>query len=223
MGKNHIVKSYDHELRNLEQKILEMGKACEQQLYQAVKSIKNHDLELSRIIVADDAKVNSLQHEVEQLTVNLLARRQPLAIDLRVVVASLKTSSDLERIADYAANMAKHVDDLNGIPVGDTINIILDMVNHALDMLKGVLEAYHELNVEKAAHVWLLDREINRKYEELIECLRKIMTEQTGKIRVATALLFIGRCCERTGDHIKNIAEHIHYIVTGNSDIRKSI
>ncbi len=221
MEKKHIVRSYDHELKNLELKILEMGKACEQQLFQAVKSLKNRDRELTKMIIADDTKVNSLQIEVEQLTVNLLARRQPLATDLRIVVASLKTASDLERIADYAANMARHVDDLNNIPVEDHINIILEMVNYAFEMLKNVLEAYQELNTQKASQVWKLDSEINFGYEKLIESLRTMMAEQAGKIRVATALLFIGRSCERIGDHIKNIAEHIHYIVTGNADIRK--
>jgi phosphate transport system protein len=223
MAKNHIVKSYDHELKNLQLKILEMGTACGYQLSEAVKSLKNRDHELTKKIIAEDAKVNTLQHEVEQMTINLLAMRQPLAIDLRKVVASLKMASDLERIADYAANMARHVNELNNMPLSDSINIIFDMADQALGMLNDVLGAYQELNIEQAAHVWRLDSEINRGYEELIESLRTMMTEQTGKIRGATALLFIGRSCERIGDHIKNIAEHIHYIVTGNSDIRKSI
>jgi phosphate transport system protein len=223
MAKNHIVKSYDHELKRLKIKIIEMGTACEYQLAEAVKSLKNRDHELAEKIIADDTKVNALQYEVEQMTINLLAMRQPLAIDLRNVVASLKMASDLERLADYAANMAGHVNELNNISVDEAINIIFDMANHAFTMLKIALEAYQELDIKKAANAWKLDIEINRGYEELIECLRTMMTEQPGKIRGATALLFIGRSCERIGDHIKNIAEHIHYIVTGTADIRDSI
>jgi phosphate transport system protein len=119
--------------------------------------------------------------------------------------------------------MAGHVNELNNISVDEAINIIFDMANHAFTMLKIALEAYQELDIKKAANAWRLDIEINRGYEELIECLRTMMTEQPGKIRGATALLFIGRSCERIGDHIKNIAEHIHYIVTGTADIRESI
>lgn len=223
MVKSHIVKSYDHELKNLKFKILEMGTACGYQLSEAVKSLKNRDHELTKKIIAEDAKVNTLQHEVEQMTINLLAMRQPLAIDLRNVIASLKMASDLERIADYAANMARHVNELNSIPLSDSINIIFDMADQALGMLNDVMRAYQELNIEQAAHVWKLDSEINRGYVELIEFLRAMMTEQRGKIREATALLFIGRCCERIGDHIKNIAEHIHYVVTGSADIRECI
>jgi phosphate transport system protein len=223
MVKSHIVKSYDHELKNLKFKILEMGKACDEQFSQAIKSLKNRDHELAQKVIADDTKINTLQHEVENLTINLLAMRQPLAIDLRNVIASLKMASDLERIADYAANMGRHVYDLNSVELDEPIDIIFCMAAHAFEMLKGVMESYQELNVEKAACAWRIDSKINRGYEELIECLRAMMTEQRGKIREATALLFIGRCCERIGDHIKNIAEHIHYVVTGSADIRECI
>ncbi len=223
MAKTHIVKSYDQDLKSLKIKILEMGTACGHQLSEAIKSLKSRDHELAKKVIADDTKINTHQHEVEQLTINLLAKRQPLAIDLRNVVASLKMASDLERIADYAANIARHVTELNGIAIDDTVNIIFDMADHALAMLKDALESYQELNIEKATHLWRLDSEIDRGYEKLIDCLRTIMSEQPAKIRGATALLFIGRSCERIGDHIKNIAEHIHYIVTGTADIRDSI
>ncbi|MFO8083247.1 MAG: PhoU domain-containing protein, partial [Desulfobacterales bacterium] len=104
MDKKHIVKSYDQELKKLKLKIIEMGSACEKQLSETVKSLKSRDQGLAKKIIADDASVNAIQHEVEHLTINLLAMRQPMAIDLRNVIASLKMASDMERIADYAAN-----------------------------------------------------------------------------------------------------------------------
>lgn len=223
MNKKHIVKSYDQELNRLKLKILEMGTACENQLINTVKSLQNRDRDLIKKIIADDASVNAIQHEVEQLTINLLAMRQPLAVDLRNVIAALKMASDMERIADYAANMANHVNDLDHEPFEEPVNIILKMTDYAFFMLRGALDAYQDLNVEKAVQAWLPDAEINRCYENLLECLRKIMTEQTGKIRETTSLLLIGRCCERIGDHIKNVAEHIYYIVTGDTDIKNCL
>jgi phosphate transport system protein len=223
MDKKHIVKSYDQELNKLKLKIIEMGSACEKQLSETVKSLKSRDQGLAKKIIAEDASVNAIQHEVEHLTINLLAMRQPMAIDLRNVIASLKMASDMERIADYAANIAEYLNDLNNLPLNEPINIIFDMTDYASAMLRDAMEAYEELSIEKAVQAWLLDYQINRSYEKLLQCLRKIMTEQTDKIQGTTALLFIGRCCERIGDHIKNLAEHIHYIVTGSSSIIRSI
>ncbi len=223
MTKKHIVKSYDQELKRLELKIAEMGAACQRQLSRMVTSMKNDDRQLVKKIIEDDASVNAFQREIEHLTLHLLAMRQPMAIDLRNVIAALKMASDLERIADYAANIAEYVNDLSGFSLDEPVNIIFDMTDYVLAMLNDTMDAYLERNTEKAVQVWLLDHEINRSYEKLLECLRKIMTEQTDKIRQTTALLFIGRCCERIGDHIKNLAEHIHYIVTGSSHITRSI
>ncbi len=223
MAGNHIVKTFDQELERLKDGIVQMGNGCLEQLAATVRALKMRDCKLATKIVAEDRNVNELQRQVERMTVHLLAMRQPLAKDLRVVVASLKIASDLERIADYAANVAKDIHCLDGKPLDEAVEKILAMADRASTMLKGALEAFEDSDAEKAIAVWKIDAEINRHYEELFGQLRIVMTDQPGNVRESTALLFMGRCCERIGDHIKNVAEQVHYIATGSSHIAEHI
>jgi phosphate transport system protein len=167
--------------------------------------------------------------EVDKMTIHLLAMRQPMARDLRFVVASLKMASDFERIADYAANVAKNVRYLEDAGAsGDAtpdapVDAILEMAGLATIMLEGVIEAYRDLDAEKSVEIWKSDAVINKRYEELIGRLRNIMGERCENAQAPTALLFMGRCCERIGDHVKNAAEHIYYIATGRVHIMENI
>jgi phosphate transport system protein len=124
-------------------------------------------------------------------------------------------ASDFERIADYAANIAKHAIDLKDISLGKAVEPIQEMVDCALRMLRDVLDAYRALDIDKAIDIWHRDREIDQTYTGLLTRLRTLMIEDSESVNASTTLLFVGRCCERIGDHITNVAENVHFIVTG--------
>jgi phosphate transport system protein len=215
MADNHIVKSFDREMARLKDGIVQMGNGCLEQVSAAIEALRKRDGRLAEKIVAEDKNVNELQTRIEGMTIQLLALRQPVAKDLRVIVASLKIASDLERFANYAANIAKNMRELDSVALEGAVQTILDMAGHASSMLQDVMEAYRDADPLKSVEVWRRDAEINRRYEELIGHLRAFMGEKCENVQAPTALMFMGRCCERMGDHIKNVAEHIFYIATG--------
>ena len=213
MSNKHIVRTYDQELDELKSKVLKMGKESEARLSQAVEGLVERNDILAKRIVKSDKVVNQLQSDVDNLTVLILAKRQPMASDLRHIVSGLKIAADLERISDYAANIAQHVIDLNHIKLDKPIRSIKKMANTGLAMLKGVIDSYRELDVQKAITTWHKDDEIDNIYFELLALLRSLMTENSDNVKACTTLLFVARCCERIGDHITNIAENVHYII----------
>jgi phosphate transport system protein len=143
--------------------------------------------------------------------------RQPVAIDLRIIVSSLKMASDLERIADNANNIARHVIHLNSVPLEKILESILALANHTLLMLDTVLESYRSMDIDKAKEVWHQDSETDRMYGALLGQLQKLMHDQSGSISDGTRLLGAAKCLERIGDHIQNIAESIHYIISADT------
>jgi phosphate transport system protein len=213
MSSKHIVRTYDQELDELKSKVLAMGKESETQLAQAVEALVERNDILAKSIVKSDTVVNQLQSDVDKLTVLILAKRQPMASDLRHIVSGLKIAADLERIADYAANIAQHVIDLSHIKLDRPIRSIQKMADAGLAMLKDVVDAYHDLDAQKAIAVWHRDDEVDSIYIDLLALLRNLMTDNSDSVKACTTLLFVARCCERIGDHITNIAESIHYIV----------
>ena len=215
MAKEHTVKAFTQELKLLKAKVFEMAKECEGQLAKALHTLVERDTILARDIIEGDSKINSLQSEVDELAIRILALRQPMARDLRNIVAAQKMAADFERIADYTANIAKHVIDLEKITLHKPIRSIVEMANSALQMLRDVLVAYQELDAEKAAEIWHRDREIDKIYFGLLTQLRTTMIEDSTRVTPSTTLLFMGRCCERIGDHITNVAENVEYIVSG--------
>ena len=216
MQGEHIVRSYDEELALLKAKISEMTKAVEAQLNRAVQALIRRDLFLAKSIVGDDEKVNELQRELESHSVKLLALRQPMARDLRTVIAGLKTASDLERIGDYAANIALHVKDLNNVSLDKPSGLLIRMGEIAAVMLQDVIVAYEKMDVQKAIEVWHRDDQIDSIYADFLGELRECMTEDTLNIKAYTGLMFAARCCERIGDHITNVAENIYFVEEGN-------
>lgn len=219
MAGKHIVKSFDRELERLKHGIVQMANGCLNQLSGAVEALKRKDGDLARKVVADDEKVDELQNQVDRMTIDLLAMRQPLAKDLRIIVGSLKIASDLERVADYAANVAKYIHYLNGKPHEEPVHKILQMAEQASTMMRWAIEAFNELDTEKSIALWKNDAVIDRHYEELLSQLQKMAAGKLENAQAPTALLFMGRCCERIGDHIKNVAEQIYYIATGSAHI----
>lgn len=215
MSRKHIVRSYDEELATLKSKILEMGKQCDNQLTKAVKALNTRNSSLAEEIISSDVEIDALQSEIEALTVSMLARRQPMAMDLRNIVSALKMAAGLERIADYAKNIARHVIDLNNMALNEPVEIIVDMIETACKMIDDVLDGYLQMDAEKVIEVWHRDEQINQKYADLLGQLHSLMAKDAENIKAGTVLLFVGRCCERIGDHVKNLAENIHFIING--------
>jgi phosphate transport system protein len=223
MSKDHIVRSYDQELELLMSKISEMGKVAEEQLAKAVEALITKDSRLAVNVIYSDAQVNDLQNTVDGLTVRMLAMRQPMGSDLRHIISALKIAADLERIADYAANIAKNVMDLDHVSLEKPVGLIIRMAELASHMLKDVIDAYRGSDVRKAIAVWHRDEDINEVYADLLSHLRSYMKADSDNINTYTSLIFAARCCERIGDHIKNVAESVYFITHGESSIENPI
>ena len=211
----HILKSYDEELNHLVDCIARMGGMAESQISSAIQAMTRRDSESAAQIVRADAKVDALEREVDSLAVRVLALRQPVASDLRNVLAALRIASDLERIADYAANVAKRSIALNQVPAVRPVGQIPRMGRVVQEMIKDVLDAYVNRDVQKAIAVWNRDEEIDEMYSGLFRELLTYMMEDARNITASTHLLFIAKNIERIGDHVTNIAETIHFLVVG--------
>jgi phosphate transport system protein len=215
MATEHTVKSYDEELKRLSTAIARMGGLAETQLAGAIQAIVRRDAELAASVVEGDVKVDEMEQEIDTLAVRLLALRQPMAIDLRQIIGSLRISADIERIADYAANVAKRAIALSQISPLRPIHAIPRMGRVVQEMIKDVLDAYVSRDVPKAVAVWNRDEELDEMYSSLFRELLTYMMEDPRNITGSTHLLFIAKNIERIGDHATNIAETIHFLVMG--------
>ena len=213
--RQHIVKSYGEELAQLDRSIVEMGGLTETQIDAAIRALVTRDPELARRVIADDDKVDDLNYLVDSQAMRLLALRQPMALDLRTVVAALKISADLERIADYASNMARRSLALCEVAPVRPIHVIPRMGRLVMSMVKNVLDAYIERDVDKAVAVWHADEEVDEIYASLFRELLSYMMEDARHISPCTHVLFIAKNIERIGDHVTNISETIYFLVHG--------
>lgn len=213
----HTVKAYDQELGDLRGKILGIGDMSRLQFESVLDSFKTRDLSKARQIIARDASIDQLELEINQLTVHMLAARQALAGDLRTIISALKIATDMERVADYIVNIARQLLLLNGTPITQSVNqSIITMMTTVKQMLKDILDAYSDTDFQKAMKVRERDAELDALYAGLLEKLRACMIDAPEQaVNACTALLLIGRCLERMGDHIKNVAEDIYFIVNG--------
>jgi len=218
MDSEHIVKAYDEDLLRLERLIAEMGGLAENQLADAVGALVRNDGELARKVAERDARIDALESEVDCLTMRVLALRQPMAEDLRTVIAALKTASDLERIGDYARNMANRTLVLvQTRQIGGTAHTIARMGALVQSMIKSVLDAYIARDAILANDVRLRDREVDQLHTSLFRELLTYMMEDPRHITTCTHLLFIAKNVERIGDHVTDIAEHVHMMVCGEA------
>ncbi len=216
MAHEHTVKKYDDELDALSNTIVRMGGAVEAQLANAIQALVRRDTQLAIQTVEEDDRVDELEDEIDQRGMRLLALRQPMAIDLRTATAALKISSDIERIGDYAANIAKRAIAMNQMsPVRPVYTITPRMAEYAQGMIKDVLDAYIERDVDKAIAVWRADEELDEIYNSLFRELLTYMMEDPRHITPCTHLLFVAKNIERIGDHVTNIAEMINFLVNG--------
>ena len=213
----HIVKSFDEELSQIENLILEMGGLVEVQISESVLALSSRDVELSKKVRIDDRAVDRLETEINELTLRTLALRQPLAEDLRNIICALKISSNLERIGDYSKNIAKRTQIFIDVSrVGAAEKTLLRMGNMVRKMVGDVLDAYVKKNVEMADEIRLRDEEVDYMHNSLFRELLTYMMEDPRHITPCMHMLFIARNLERMGDHTTAIAEQIHYVVTGS-------
>lgn len=215
MASEHIIKSYDEELRRLDNTITQMGGLAESQLATAIEAVARRDSILATRAVEGDVEIDELDREVETLVVRLLALRQPLARDLRQIVASLKIAADLERIGDYAANVAKRSLALSLTPPVRPVHAIPRMGNFCQQMVKDILDAYVARDADRAMSVWLRDEELDEMYTSLFRELLTYMIEDPRNITACTHLLFMAKNLERVGDLTTNIGETIYFFVHG--------
>ncbi|HTS92469.1 MAG TPA: phosphate signaling complex protein PhoU [Stellaceae bacterium] len=215
MVSEHIVKSYDEELRRLDNALTQMGGLAETQIATAIDAVMKRDSHLATEVVEADPRVDQLESEIEQLAIRLLALRQPMAVDLRQILSALKTASDLERVADYAANVAKRSIVLNQTPPVRPAFSVPRMGRLAQAMIKDILDAYVERDADKALLVWARDEELDEMYNSLFRELLTYMIEDARNITPCTHLLFIAKNIERIGDHATNIAETLYFMVHG--------
>ena len=222
MAIEHTVRSYDEELRRLGNTLTQMGGLAESQLAAAMQAVARRDGQLASEIVGSDVRVDQLEAEVDQQVMRLLALRAPVGPDLREIVSSLKIASDLERIADYAANVAKRSIALNQTPPVRPAFAIPRMGAFAQGMIKDVLDAYVDRDAERAVAVWRRDEELDEMHTSLFRELLTYMMEDPRSIGPAIHLLFMAKNVERIGDHATNIAETIYYLVRGErlSEVR---
>ena len=212
----HIVRSYDQELELLDKKIAQMGGQVERLLARGFDALERRDPQLAAELVGEDRKVDALESEIQDLTIQIIARRQPMAIDLRHIMAVLKTAGNLERTGDLAKNIAKRALAVSGEDHPKPLMTGLKhMVELALSQLKDVLDAFAERDGEKAVAVWRRDERIDATYNSLFRELLTYMMEDPRNIGLCTHLLFAAKNVERVGDHTTNIAEDVYYLVHG--------
>jgi phosphate transport system protein len=215
MASEHIIKSYDEELHRLDSTITQMGGLAESQLAASIDAVARRDTSLATRVVEGDVEVDELEREAESLVVRLLALRQPMARDLRLIIGSLKIASDLERISDYAANVAKRSLALSQSPPVRPAHAIPRMGHFSQQMVKDIIDAYVERDADKALAVWLRDEELDEMYTSLFRELLTYMIEDPRNITACTHLLFMAKNLERVGDLTTNIAETLYFLVHG--------
>ncbi len=211
----HIVRSFDQELESLRRLIAQMGGVAESQIEAAIQCVVRRDAALAGKIVESDEQLDRYEQQIDADAVRALALRQPMASDLREVISALKIAADLERIGDYAANVAKRAVALTQTPPVRPAATIPRMGRLVQHLLKDVLDAYTERDVERALAAWNGDEEVDELYTSLFRETLTYMMEDPRNITPCTHLLFIAKNLERIGDHATNIAETIHFLVTG--------
>lgn len=216
----HISTQYNEELEDIRSKVLAMGGMVEEQLYSAITALVDSDSDLAAQVIRSDYKVNALEVEIDEDCTLVLARRQPAASDLRLVIAVIKTITDLERIGDEAERIARMAESMSGHIFDRAIlGEFTHMGELVRDMLHDVLDAFARTDFEAAVKVVKQDERVDVKYESILRQLITYMIEDPRSIPLALNILWSARSLERMGDRCQNIAEYILYLVKGK-DVR---
>jgi phosphate transport system protein len=213
----HILKSFDDELTQLNTSIARMGQLSQTQLAGAIDSLLLRDSTVAAHVVKSDLEVDELERDVDARAIRVLALRQPIARDLRQVLASLRIAIEFERICDFAANIAKRAIALDAHSPDEWINELAELGQLALKLLADVVIAFRERDSEKALDVWAHDEQLDDVYTGIYRRLIDFMKAEPQRVPIGAHLLFIAKNIERIGDHATNVAESVYYLVTGET------
>ncbi|MBO0763519.1 MAG: phosphate signaling complex protein PhoU [Hyphomicrobiaceae bacterium] len=217
-GHAHTVASFDTDLKVLDDMVADMGTRAGRALTEATRALMDRDIQLAQQVIASDRSLDLLQHELEEKAVATIARRQPMAVDLREIVSAMRIAGDLERVGDLAKNVAKRVVAIGEQPsplnLATGLSTLSERVNQ---QLTAVLKAYAARNDKAALEVWRADGAIDGLFTSLFRELLTYMMEDPRSIGYCTHLLFCAKNLERVGDHATNIAETAHYVITGEA------
>lgn len=211
----HTLKAFDEEIVELRGLISEMGGRAESAIDRAIDALTRRDLDLARAVVADDRRLDELEIAVERLSVQIMTLRAPMADDLRETVAALKIAGVIERIGDYAKNIAKRVPQISQKSKIEALSVLPAMARLASDMLHDVLDAFAARDWQAAVEVANRDRAVDDFYNSIFRTLLTFMMENPATIGEAAHLLFIAKNLERIGDHATNVAEMVYFAARG--------
>jgi phosphate transport system protein len=213
----HTVKAYGDELNQLTAEVARMGGLAEAQVADAVESVARRDIALARAVVDRDVKLDAMHRDIEKKAIRLIALRQPVASDLRKALSAMKLSVDLERTGDLAKNIAKRALSLAETEPMQPLTRSIERMGRLVSLrLRDVLDAYTASEIDRALSVWQSDDEVDEHYNALFRELLTYMMGDPRTISACTHLLFMAKNLERIGDHATNIAETIHYEITGD-------
>ena len=217
MVAQHTVKAFDDDITRLHGLIAEMGGLAELSVHEAMDALVNGNLELAQQVIERDKRIDALEAEVDKFAITVLALRSPVADDLRDVIATLKIAGIIERIGDYAKNIAKRVGQISGRRKFEPLTLLPAMNELAAEMVHDVLTAFAARDAEAAAEILTRDSRVDAFYDSIFRNLVSYMVENPATISTAAQLLFVARNIERIGDHATNIAEVVYYSVTGKT------
>lgn len=217
----HTLKQFDADLEDIRAKVLQMGGMVEEQIMRAIGALTTGDVGLARQVVESDVRVNALEVQIDEECSTVIARRQPAAKDLRMIMTVVKTITDLERIGDEAAKIARMTLSLYGSarPAMPRITEIQHVADIALGMLRNALDAFARLDLAVAAKVVRQDEQVDSEFKAILRQLITFMMEDPRTISHSLDILFIAKSIERIGDHAKNMSEYVVYLVKGK-DVR---
>ena len=216
-GREHTLKAFDQDLDRLRALISQMGGLAEHAIGEAMRCLMQRDLDGADRVVQEDVKLDALEVETERQAVQLIALRAPMAGDLRDVVAALKISGVVERIGDYAKNIAKRVPLLENVGSIEPLSLLPEMARISTEMVHNVLDAFVERDADAAVRVCERDHAVDDFYDSIFRTLLTHMMENPHNIGPSAHLLFVAKNLERVGDHATNIAEMVYYAATGQT------
>ncbi|MEH7379949.1 phosphate signaling complex protein PhoU [Bacillus sp. JJ1533] len=212
-----IRSTLDKDLDRLKELLIEMVGLSKTAVERSVQSLAHQNIEMAEQIIGEDQKINELEEEINNLIIQLIAQQQPVASDLRTIIAGLKISNDVERIGDLAVNIAKSVIHIGNGPLIKPIVDIPKMAEMALDMLNNVVKAYIEKDIELAISTAKADDEVDALYGKVIQELLQLVPSKPDSFNQISQLSFVSRNIERIADHTTNMSEHIIYMVKGKN------
>jgi phosphate transport system protein len=215
---DHTTKAFDTDLQEITRRVAEMGGLAERQIADATRALVERDTDLAARVIAVDPTIDAMQHEVEEKAILTIARRQPMAVDLREIVGAMRVANDLERIGDHAKHIGKRVVALDlDLHPQQLIRGVEHMASLVLALLKQVLDAYAGRDVAAALEVWNGDEEVDALCTSLFRELLTYMMEDPRNITFCMHLMFCAKDIERIGDHATNIAETVYFMIEGRT------